>query len=67
MKTARQVIPEGIADRRYGPDPVLLKKIGRTDDSPRDLGTYKKKVADKQYMEFAINRIAMELSHFLSK
>jgi hypothetical protein len=67
MKTARKPIPDGIADRKYGPDPVLMKKIGKTDNSPRDLGQYKERIADRHYIDFAINRIAMELSHFLSR
>ena len=52
---------------RYGPDPVLMKKKGLSQPIPRDISEYKKKIRDDNYMEHAINRIAMELSHFLSK
>lgn len=51
----------------YGPDPVLLKKIGQSVDGSKDLRYYKEKIADKKYLDYAINRIAMELSHFLSR
>lgn len=51
----------------YGPDPVLMKKIGARDFRPNDLSYYKKKIIDKEYLDYAINRIAMELSHFLSR
>ncbi len=51
----------------FGPDPVLMKKIGAQDFRPRDLKYFKKKILDKDYMDHAINRIAMELSHFLSR
>lgn len=51
----------------FGPDPVLMKKIGATDQRPNDLDYYKKKIKDKKYIDHAIHRIAMELSHFLSR
>jgi hypothetical protein len=38
----------------FGPDPIKY-----------DL--YKRKIEDPGYMEFAINKIAVELTHFLSK
>ena len=52
---------------RFGPDPILSKKKGLAQPAPRDISTYKKKIMDDKYMEHAINMIAMELSHFLSK
>ncbi len=60
-KASNAAIPE------YGPDPVLMKKIGARDYRSRDLSYYKKKIKDREYMDHAINRIAMELSHFLSR
>lgn len=50
----------------YGPDPVLMKKKG-TPNLSRDITDFKKKIHDKQYMDHAINRIAMELMHFLAR
>ena len=52
---------------RFGPDPILLRKKGLSGERPRNISEYKKKILDDRYMEHAINRIAMELSHFLSK
>lgn len=52
---------------RFGPDPVLMKKIGAQGDGERDLSFYKQKILDDDYIDHAINRIAMELSHFLSR
>ncbi|MDH5656516.1 MAG: hypothetical protein OEZ34_11440 [Spirochaetia bacterium] len=52
---------------KFGPDPILLRKKGLSDSYPRDISAYKKKIGDKDYLEHAINRIAMELSHFLIK
>ena len=51
---------------RFGPDPVLLRKQG-VDMATRDISIYKEKIVNDDYMEHAINRIAMELSHFLAK
>lgn len=51
----------------FGPDPVLLKKKGSPDPRPRDISEYKKKIVDEKYLDHAIDRIAMELSHFLAK
>ena len=50
----------------YGPDPVLMKKKG-TPNIDRDIKDFKKKIRDKEYMDHAINRIAMELMHFLAR
>jgi len=52
---------------KFGPDPVLMKKKGLSNTEPRDISIYKKKIVDENYLEHAIDRIAMELSHFLSK
>ncbi len=49
----------------FGPDPLLLKKRGLSDIRSRDISEFKKKILDDKYMDHAINRIAMELSHFL--
>lgn len=51
----------------YGPDPILLRKTGAVNDSRKKFDQYKRKINDPNYMDFAINKIAMELSHFLSK
>ncbi|MCR9144547.1 MAG: hypothetical protein RIF32_06590 [Leptospirales bacterium] len=50
----------------YGPDPVMMKKKGQPNLS-RDITDFKKKIRDKKYMDHAINRIAMELMHFLAR
>ena len=51
----------------FGPDPILMKKSGNSDPRPRDISEYKKKIVDEKYLDHAIDRIAMELSHFLAK
>ena len=51
----------------FGPDPVLLRKRGMSDTIEKKFRNYKKKVNDPAYMEYAINKIAMEISHFISK
>ncbi|MCB1326099.1 MAG: hypothetical protein H7A21_20280 [Spirochaetales bacterium] len=58
---------EKSASGRFGPDPVLLKKRGLSDSNPRNISDYKERIKDKDYMEHAIDRIAMELMHFLAK
>ena len=58
---------EKSASGRLGPDPVLLKKRGLSDSNPRNISDYKERIKDKDYMEHAIDRIAMELMHFLAK
>jgi hypothetical protein len=50
----------------FGPDPVLMKKKGQPNLS-RDISDFKRKIRDKKYMDHAINRIAMELMHFLAR
>ncbi len=52
---------------KFGPDPILMKKKGLPNPQPRDISVYKKKIVDENYLEHAIDRIAMELSHFLSR
>lgn len=51
----------------FGPDPILMRKKGLTKPQPRDISEYKKKISDDAYMEHAIDRIALELMHFLAK
>ena len=58
---------EKSASGRFGPYPVLLKKRGLSDSNPRNISDYKERIKDKDYMEHAIDRIAMELMHFLAK
>lgn len=50
----------------YGPDPILMKKKGQA-MPVRDIKEFKKKIVDENYIDHAINKIAMELSHFLTK
>jgi hypothetical protein len=52
---------------KYGPDPILLRKKGLSNTNKKEFDDYKKMVDDPGYMQFAINKIALELSHFLSK
>jgi len=52
--------------REYGPDPVLMKKKGLPSDE-RNIADFKKKIKDDNYMDHAIDRIALELMHFLAK
>jgi hypothetical protein len=51
----------------FGPDPVLLRKRGMSATIPKKFTNYKKKVDDPAYMDYAINKIAMEISHFITK
>mgnify|MGYP001030544528 CR=1 FL=1 len=48
-------------------DPLVLKKQGISYLQKKDISYYKKKIIDEEYLEHAINRIAMELSHFILK
>lgn len=52
---------------QYGPDPVLLRKRGITRIVKDKYDLYKRRIEDPNYMEYAINKIASELTHFLSK
>lgn len=56
---------ETLLAETVGPDPLLMKKRGIPVQGPRDIKAYKKKIRDDVYMDHAINRIAMELMHFL--
>ncbi|MCB1158458.1 MAG: hypothetical protein H7A25_13225 [Leptospiraceae bacterium] len=50
----------------YEVDPMINRKIaGKT--IRRKFELYKTKLEDPHYMDFAINKIAMELTHFISK
>ncbi len=51
----------------FGPDPILLRKKGLPNPNPRDISQYKERISDPTYMEHAIDRIAMELMHFLAR
>ncbi|MCG6140886.1 hypothetical protein EHQ23_08280 [Leptospira bourretii] len=51
----------------FGPDPVLLRKRGMASTIQKKFENYKKKIDDPAYMDYAINKIAMEISHFISK
>jgi len=51
----------------FGPDPVMLRKRGMSASINKKFENYKKKVDDPAYMEYAINKIAMEISHFIQK
>ena len=66
MKTLlKEDVP--VHNQGYGPDPVLMKKKGISVALDKNLKDYKKKINDDNYMEHAIDRIAMELSHFLAR
>lgn len=52
---------------QYGPDPVLLRKRGVARIAKERFELYKRRIEDPAYMEYAINKIASELTHFLSK
>ncbi|MDF3821511.1 hypothetical protein P3G55_16520 [Leptospira sp. 96542] len=51
----------------FGPDPVLLRKRGMSQTMQQKFKNYKEKIDDPAYMDYAINKIAMEISHFISK
>ena len=51
----------------FGPDPLLRKKQGLKNSLSRDIIGYKDKIEDAGYMRYAIDKIAMELMHFLVK
>ncbi len=51
----------------FGPDPVMLRKRGMSASMEKKYKNYKKKVDDPAYMDYAINKIAMEISHFIQK
>jgi hypothetical protein len=51
----------------YGPDPVMLRKSGQSLKIRKRSEAYKKRIEDPSYMDFAIDKIAVELLHFISK
>ncbi|MCB1179214.1 MAG: hypothetical protein KDK36_16655 [Leptospiraceae bacterium] len=51
----------------YGPDPIILRKRGVSRKTHQKYDLYKRKINHPDYMEYAINKIAVELTHFLSK
>ena len=51
----------------FGPDPIILRKRGLSRNINGKYEDFKRKIEDPEYMNFAINKIAMELTHFLSK
>lgn len=53
--------------KEWEQDPMILKKKGLEYFKKRDISYYKKKIIDENYMDHAIQRIAMELSHFILK
>ncbi len=53
--------------QEYGPDPIILRKRGISRNTRQKYDLYKRKINDPDYMDFAINKIAVELTHFLSK
>lgn len=53
--------------REYGPDPVLLRKSGKSDKIKKKTEFYKERIKDPNYMDFAINKIAVEILHFIQK
>ncbi|MCB1140691.1 MAG: hypothetical protein H7A24_07950 [Leptospiraceae bacterium] len=58
---------KSIPEMEFGPDPIILRKRGLARNIRTKFDLYKKKIEDPSYMEFAINKIALELTHFLSK
>ncbi len=52
---------------QYGPDPILLRKRGIARIAREKYELYKRRIEDPNYMEYAINKIASEITHFLSK
>ncbi len=51
----------------FGPDPVLLRKSGKSQKQKKKSETYRKRIEDPKYMDYAINKIAVELLHFIQK
>lgn len=51
----------------FGPDPILLRKRGISRKMNGKFEIYKKRINNPMYLEYAINKIAVELTHFLSK
>ena len=51
----------------FGPDPVMLRKSGQSSKIIKKSESHKKRILDPNYMDFAIDKIALELLHFISK
>jgi hypothetical protein len=51
----------------FGPDPILLRKRGISRKISGKFEIYKKRINNPFYVDYAINKIALELTHFLSK
>lgn len=58
---------ESDKDEDIDEDPMVLKKQGIEYFRKKDISYYKKKIIDENYLDHAIQRIAMELSHFILK
>ncbi|HSV96854.1 MAG TPA: hypothetical protein VLM75_07960 [Spirochaetota bacterium] len=43
------------------------KKPGSLRGDPKKIEEYRKRISDETYLEHAINRIATDLSHYLTK
>ncbi|MCS7205521.1 MAG: hypothetical protein NZ853_07475 [Leptospiraceae bacterium] len=48
-------------------DPLLLRKQGLNYIKKKDIEYYRKLLLDEKYLDHAIRRIAMEISHFILK
>ena len=66
MKVA-SVLDFSIDKQQYGPDPVILRKKGMESPLLRKYEIYKQRIESPEYMDYAIGKIAMEISHFLQK
>ena len=54
------------SDPEFGPDPLMMRKTGQK-KKRASVTEYKDRLSDPRYMDHAIDKIAQELSHFLSK
>jgi hypothetical protein len=61
------IYSKSVPESEYGPDPIILRKRGLARNIRNKFELYKQKVDDPSYMDYAINKIALELTHFLSK
>lgn len=53
-------------DEEFGPDPLMMRKTGQKRSRVK-IATFKKRLKDERYIDHAIDKIAQELTHFLSK
>ncbi|HMV79952.1 MAG TPA: hypothetical protein PL048_21200 [Leptospiraceae bacterium] len=61
-------IIDSISERNIRPEPIMIRKRGSQKNTAEPVfAAYKKKIEDPAYMDYAINKIALELTHFLSK